>query len=161
MASKMKLTLVGDREILITRTFNAPLALVFEANTKPELLKRWMTGPPGWSFEVCEVDLRVGGSYRYVWRGPDGVLMGMGGVIMEMDPPRRMVSTALFDTDWTGGETIGTLTLTELGGQTLLTNSIVYQTAAARDGALKTPMEQGMAAGYDRLENLLGTYQGH
>src|SRR6266700_131199 len=76
-AGTLKLTTPSDREIAMTRVFNAPRKLVFDAWTKPELLKRWMIGPPGWSFVVCEIDLRVGGAYRYVWRGPDGMEQGM------------------------------------------------------------------------------------
>ena len=101
---------------------------------------------------VCEVDLRVGGQYRYVWRGPDGTDMGMGGVHREVVVPERIVNTQLFDQDWTGGEAIGTMVLTERDGKTFMTNTILYSSPAAREAVLKTPMEQGMAAGYDQLE---------
>ena len=74
---RLTLTTPTDREIVMTRVFNAPRKLVFDAMTKPELLKRWFFGPPGWSLEVCEIDLRVGGGYRYVWRGRGGTEMGM------------------------------------------------------------------------------------
>jgi len=151
----LKLTLSGDREVVFTRQFDAPRQLVWDAMTKPELLKRWLFGPPGWSMEVCEMDMRVGGKYRWVWRGPDGVEMGMGGVHHEIVPPAKIVNTQLFDQDWTGGEAVGTLTLTEQNGKTLLTNTVRYATPEARDAVLKTPMEQGMAMGYDRLEQLL------
>jgi uncharacterized protein YndB with AHSA1/START domain len=151
----MKLTLSGDRDVVVTRVFDAPRALVFEAMTKPELLKRWLFGPPGWSMVVCEMDLRVGGAYRWVWRGPDGTLMGMGGVHREIVPPERIVCTQLFDQDWTGGEAVGTLVLTERDGKTTLTNTIRYASREARDAVLKTPMEHGMAMGYDRLAELL------
>src|SRR5262249_43376249 len=152
---KMKLMTRGDREIVVTRVFNASRALVFDAMTKPELLKRWLTGAPGWSMVVCEVDLRVGGKYRWVWRGPDGAEMGMGGVHREIVPPERIVCTQLFDQDWTGGEAVGTLVLTEKDGQTTLTNTILYASREAREAVLKAPMEQGMAMGYDQLEALL------
>src|SRR5438874_543510 len=109
----MTLTLSGDRAIVVTRVFDAPRSLVFDAMTKPEMLKRWLTGPPGWSLAVCEMDLRVGGAYRWVWRGPNGEEMGMGGVHREIVPPERIVNTQLFDEDWTGGEAVGTLVLTE------------------------------------------------
>jgi len=151
----MKLMTRGDREIVVTRVFNASRALVFDAMTKPELLKRWLTGAPGWSMVVCEVDLRVGGKYRWVWRGPDGAEMGMGGVHREIVPPERIVCTQLFDQDWTGGEAVGTLVLTEKDGQTTLANTILYASREARDAVLKTPMGQGMAMGYDQLEALL------
>src|SRR6267142_2389988 len=114
----MKVTTPTDREILVTRVFDAPRTLVFDAHTKPELVKRWLTGPPGWTMPVCEIDLSVGGRYRYVWRGPNGEEMGMGGVYREVVRPERIVATQLFDQDWTGGETVGTLVLTEQGGKT-------------------------------------------
>jgi uncharacterized protein YndB with AHSA1/START domain len=148
-------TTPGDREIVMTRVFDAPRHLVFDALTRPELLKRWMSGPPGWSMVVCEIDLKVGGAYRYVWRGPEGAEMGMGGVHREIVPPERIVCTQLFDEDWTGGEAVGTLVLTERDGKTTLTNTVLYSSREARDAVLKTPMEQGVAAGYDRLAELL------
>lgn len=154
-AGNMKLVTSGDCEIIITRSFDAPRALVWDAYTKPALIKRWLTGPPGWTFAVCEMDLRVGGKYRWVWRGPDGTEMGMGGVHREIMAPERLVNTQLFDQDWTGGEAVGTLILTERDGKTTLTNTIRYSSPEARHGALKTPMEQGMAMGYDRLAELL------
>jgi uncharacterized protein YndB with AHSA1/START domain len=151
----MQLATPTEKEIVITRVFNAPRQLVFDAFTKPELLKRWLFGPPDWTFEVCEVDLRVGGSYRYVWRGPNGEEMGMGGIHREVVPPERIVATQLFDQDWTNGEAIGTIVLTEQDGKTTLTNTILYSSREARDAVLKTPMDKGMAAGYDRLEQIL------
>lgn len=148
---KLTLTTPSDREIVMTRRFDAPLALVFEALTDPEVLKRWLHGPEGWSLPVCEIDLRVGGSFRYVWRGPDGAEMGMGGVFREIAPPTRMVHTELFDEDWTGGETLVTTELEERDGRTTLTTTVVYTSQAARDGAMKSGMEQGLGESYDRL----------
>src|SRR4029077_8632981 len=112
--------------------------MVWDAYTKPELLKRWLTGPPGWSFAVCEVDLRVGGKYRWGWRGADGTEMGMGGVHKEVAPPERLVCTQLFDQDWTGGEAVDTMVFTEQGGKTTMTNTIRYATPEARAAVLKT-----------------------
>ena len=152
---KMQLATPTDREIVVTRVFDAPRNLVFDAFTRPELLKRWLFGPDGWSMVVCEVDLKVGGAYRYVWRRTDGVEMGMGGIHREIVPPERIVATQLFDQDWTGGEAIGTLVFTERDGRTTLTNTIRYSSQAVRDAVLKTPMDKGMSAGYDRLEELL------
>jgi uncharacterized protein YndB with AHSA1/START domain len=83
----LKVTTPTDREIAMTRVFDAPRRLVFDALTKPELVKTWLLGPPGWSMPVCEIDLRVGGAYRFVWRGPDGTEMGMGGVNREIVVP--------------------------------------------------------------------------
>lgn len=115
--------------------------------------------PTGMELAVCEVDLRVGGKYRWVWRGPDGTEMGMGGVHLEIVRPERIVATQLFDQDWTGGEAIGTIELVEVAGKTTLTNTIRYSSKEARDAVLKTPMEQGMAMGYDRLEEVLPSLQ--
>jgi uncharacterized protein YndB with AHSA1/START domain len=153
----MQLATPSEKEIVVTRIFDAPRQLVFDAHTKPELLKRWLNGSPGWSLAVCEIDLRVGGKYRYVWHGPKGEEMGMGGIHREVVPPERIVVTQLFDQDWTGGEVIGTLALTESNGQTTLTNTLVYSSKEARDAVLKTPMDIGMSIGYDQLETLLAS----
>lgn len=153
----LKLTSPGDLEIVMTRVFDAPRHLVFAALTRPELVKRWMFGPPGWSLDVCEIDLRVGGSYRYVLRGPDGAEMGLRGVYREVVPPERLVSTEEFDQPWYPGEAIGTIVLVEQGGKTTLTQTIVYGSRAARDAVLKTPMEHGVAMGYDRLAEVLAS----
>jgi uncharacterized protein YndB with AHSA1/START domain len=153
----LKVTTSGDREIVMTRVFDAPRELVWKALTEPELLKRWFLGPPGWTMPVCDLSLTPGSAYRYVWRGPDGTEMGMGGIVREVVPPERMVCTQLFDEDWTGGEAVGTLVLTERNGKTTLTNTVLYTSREARDAVLKTPMEQGVAAGYDLLEELLAS----
>ncbi|HEY1270344.1 MAG TPA: SRPBCC family protein [Terriglobales bacterium] len=145
----------------MTRTLNAPRHLVFEAFTKPELIKQWLLGPDGWSMPVCEVDLRVGGKYRYVWRrDKDGTEMGMGGVYREIVVPERIVSTEQFDQAWYPGEAVGTLTLVEQAGKTKITSTVLYESRDARDGVLKSPMESGVAASYDRLEELLGPESG-
>ena len=146
-----------DREIVMTRVFNAPRKLVFDAWTKPELVKRWLLGPPGWTMPVCEIDLRVGGAYRFEWLGQDGTRMGMGGIYRDIVFPERIVNTQLFDEDWTGGETIGTLLLTEQGGKTTLENKVLYSSREARDGALRTRMAEGVEAGYARLDKILAS----
>ena len=151
----LKVTTPTGREIVMTRVFDAPRSLVFDALTKPELVKRWLLGPPGWTMPVCEIDLRVGGTYRYVWRKAPATEMGMGGVFREIVRPERIVTTELFDEDWTGGETLITTTLLEHRGKTTLTVTVRYSSREARDGALKTGMEQGVAASYDRLADLL------
>ena len=153
----LKVEARGDREIVITRSLNAPRALVFDAYTKPELLRKWLLGPPGWEMTVCEVDLRVGGAYRYAWRNQKGTVMGMGGVMREIVPPERLVSTEKFDDPWYPGEGVGTLVLTEEGGRTTITQTILYESTEARDTVLRSPMESGLAAGYDRLEQLLSS----
>jgi len=151
----LKLTTRGDREIVMTRVFDAPRALVFEALTKPELVKQWLLGPPGWSMPVCEIDLRVGGAYRYVWRHADGNEMGMGGVYREIAAPERLVATERFDEAWYPGEAVGTLIFSERGGKTTITQTVLYQSQEARDAVLKSGMERGVAASYDRLAELL------
>lgn len=146
----------GDREIVMTRIVDAPRRLVFDAFTKPELLKRWLLGPDGWSMPVCEVDLRVGGRYRYVWRhDANGSEMGMGGVYQEIVPPERLVSTEEFDDPWYPGKGLGTLVLTEENGRTRVVQTIRYESREARDGVLKSPMESGVEASYARLESML------
>ena len=102
----LKLTTPTDRDAVITRVVDAPRGMVFDAYTKPELLRRWMLGPPGWTMPVCEIDLRVGGTYRYEWRSAEGETMGMGGRFTEVVRPSRLAATQVFDQDWTSGETI-------------------------------------------------------
>jgi uncharacterized protein YndB with AHSA1/START domain len=146
----------GDREIVVTRVFDAPRRLVFDAYTKPELIKQWLIGPDGWSMPICETDLRPGGKYRYVWRNDtDGSEMGMGGVYREVAPPERIVATELFDEVWYPGEAVDTIVLTEQGGKTTLTQTILYNSRETRDAVLKSPMQTGMAASYDRLEKFV------
>jgi uncharacterized protein YndB with AHSA1/START domain len=150
------ITASGDREIVITRAFNAPRQLVFDTYTKPHLLKKWLLGPDGWSMPVCEIDLRVGGKYRYVWKNDaDGHEMGMGGVYREVVPPERIVTTEKFDEEWYPGEAIGTIVFTEHGGRTMLTQTILYNSRQTRDAVLKSPMQDGLTISYDRLEMLL------
>ena len=151
----LRLTTPTDREVVMTREFNAPRELVFQALTKPELLLRWFDGPPGWSLVVCEIDLRVGGSYRYVWQGPNGVKMGMGGIYREITPPERIVQTEKFDESWYPGEALTSTELTEEDGKTTLTLTVAYDSKEARDAVLKTRMAEGVAATYDKLADLL------
>src|SRR5207245_3750125 len=115
---KLKVTAQSEREIVMTRDFDAPRRLVFDALTKPELLKRWLGVFGGWELAVCEIDLRVGGAYRYVWRGPDGAEMGMRGVYREIVRDERIVCTEVFDQPWYEGEAIDTLTFVEQDGKT-------------------------------------------
>lgn len=146
----------GETEILIERRFKAPRELVFDAHTKPELVKRWLLGPDGWTMPVCEIDLRVGGKYRYVWRKEStGYEMGMGGEYREIERPERLVSTEKFDDPWYQGEALGALTLIEAEGGTLLRNIITYESQEVRDNVLKSPMQEGLNVGYERLEALL------
>src|SRR5882762_6535718 len=105
---KLEVTTPTDREIAMTRVFDAPRGLVFDAFTKPELVRRWLLGPSGWTMPVCEIDLRVGGRYRYVWRKPGVPDMGMGGVFREIVPAERIVATESFDDPWYEGEALDT-----------------------------------------------------
>ena len=152
----LKVTAPGDREIVMTRQFDAPRDLVFDAWTKPELLKRWL-GAEGWSMVVCEVDLKVGGAYRYVWRGPDGREMGMGGVFREIVPPERLVTTEVFDESWYPGQALDTMVLVESDGRTTVTATLLYESREARDAVLQTPMAEGVAESYDKLDELLAS----
>ena len=154
----LKLATQGDREIVMTRALDAPRRLVFDAFTKPELVKHWLLGPPGWSLPICEIDLRVGGVYRYVWRrDSDGSEMGMGGVYREIVAPERLVATEKFDQAWYPGEAVGTTVLVEQDGKTTITQTVLYHSREARDAALKTGMERGVAASYDRLAELVAS----
>jgi uncharacterized protein YndB with AHSA1/START domain len=159
--STLKVSTPSDREIAMTREFDAPRQLVWDAHTKPELVKRWLLGPDGWSMPVCTIDLRVGGSYRYEWRrDSDGSIMGMGGVYREIVRLERIVATEKFDEPWYEGDAMDTLTLTERAGKTILTNTIRYASKAVRDAVLKSPMESGVAQSYDRLATLIAAPQG-
>lgn len=155
---RLQITTPSDREIAMTRVFTAPRHLVFDALTKPELVKRWLLGPPGWSMPVCEIDLRVGGKYRYVWRrDSDGTDMGMGGVYREIVAPERIVFSEKFDQSWYSGEAVGTTRLEEQNGKTTLTQTMLYESKQTRDEVLKSPMESGVGASYDRLAELLAS----
>lgn len=151
-----KVSTPSDREIQVTRDFDAPRPLVFDAFTKPELVRRWLLGPPGWIMPLCEIDLRVGGAYRYVWRfEKDGSQMGIRGVFREITPVERLVATERFDDAWYPGEALNTTIFVETRGITRTTITILYESQEARDTARRSGMEYGMAAGYEKLEELL------
>jgi uncharacterized protein YndB with AHSA1/START domain len=159
VTGNLEVTTPTDREIVITRVFDAPRNLVFDAMAKPELLQRWLLGPPGWSMVVCENDLKVGGVFRHVWRGPDGNEMAMRGGYREVVPPERIVRTEAFEfgCDAQSGEQVGTLVLNEQGGKTTLTLTVLYPSKEARDATIASGMERGVAASYDRLAELLAS----
>lgn len=150
----LKLMTPTDRDAVITRVVDASRGMVFDAHTKPELVRRWLLGPPGWTMPVCEIDLRVGGKYRYEWRSADGQTMGMGGKFTEVVRPSRLAATQVFDEDWTGGETIVTTDIVETNGKSTITTTVRFASREARDAALQTGMTTGMEAGYERLEDL-------
>jgi uncharacterized protein YndB with AHSA1/START domain len=152
-SGNLKITTPTDLEIVMTRTFDAPRKLVFEAMIQPELLKRWLLGPPGWEMTECEVANKVGAPYRYAWRRADGTKMSLHGVCREFVPPARTVCTQVMED--VPGETLVTNVLTEQGGKTTLTLTVLYASREARDAALKSGMSRGVEASYDRLAALL------
>jgi uncharacterized protein YndB with AHSA1/START domain len=150
----LTVTTPGDREILLTRTFDAPRRLVFDALTRPDLLRRWY-GARGWNLVVCEVDLRVDGRWRFVSHGPDGMTMGQSGVYRLIRPPARLVYTELFDDQSYPGMSLISHVLAEQDGSTTLTTTVRYATPEGRAVALRYPMKRGVAESYDRLDDLL------
>ena len=148
----LKVSLPSDREVTLTRIFDAPRAMVYDAFTKPELLTRWM-GPHGYTMPVCEIDLRVGGRWRWVFRAPDGSTMGMGGEYLELDPPNGIVHTEAFD-DFPGEARVTTV-LTEENGKTTLVVTSLAPSKEIRDALIASGMEHGAAESYDRLAELL------
>jgi uncharacterized protein YndB with AHSA1/START domain len=152
----LKVTTPSDREVMLTRVFDAPRQMVFDAFTKPELIKRWF-GPRGWSLSQCEVDLKVGGKWRFVLRSPEGQEMGMSGVWRELQPYDRMVHTESFD-DFPGESQVTTV-LTEKDGKTTLQATVRYASKEVRDAVIASGMEHGAAESYDKLNEMFATAQ--
>jgi len=150
----LQVTTPSDREIVLTRVFDAPRHLVFDAFTKPELLKRWF-GPHGWELVVCDVDFRVGGGFRFVLRGPGGKDMGMRGVYREILAPERSVHMESFD-DYPGESQV-TAVFVEEAGKTTMTATVQYYSKAIRDIVIQSGMEHGAAESYDKLAALLAS----
>jgi uncharacterized protein YndB with AHSA1/START domain len=148
----LKVTTPSDREIRMVRVFDAPRAMVYDAFTKCELLRRWF-GPQGFTLSVCEGDFKVGGGWRFVVRGPDGSEMGMRGKIREMVRPERLVHVETFD-DYPG-EALATTTFVESGGKTTVTINLQYDSKQVRDAVVNSGMEHGAAESYDRLAEYL------
>jgi uncharacterized protein YndB with AHSA1/START domain len=121
----------------------------------PSLLLQWMHGPAGWRMVECDFDAVEGGSYRYLWRGPNGRSMSAKGVVRQIIRPTRLVTVEFFDDNWTGGEVTAVVELTVVGGGTLLTSTASYPSRTDRDAALASGMEKGVAAGYAHLDRLL------
>lgn len=143
----------SDREIRMTRLFDAPRHLVFDAMTKPEHIKRWWGNlGPGYSVPVCEMDLRVGGAWRFVNRHPNGEAVFYG-VNREIAPPDRLVFTEIYE-PFPDAESVVTATFTEESGKTRLTVTVLYPSAEVRDMVMKTGMEKGAAISYDRLDEV-------
>lgn len=152
---KTTFTMPSDREVAATRVFDAPRALVWKAFTVPEHVSRWMLGPDGWTMPVCEIDLRPGGEWHYVWRKTNETEMGMRGVFREIVPPERMVNTERWSDEWP--ETINTTTFTEHDGKTTVVCTVLWPSKEDRDKALTTGMNDGWATSYERLADYLPT----
>lgn len=161
---ELKMELRGESEIVFTRHFAAPRELVFDCHTKPELMRRWLTGPEGWSFEKCEVDLKVGGKYLYVWGHPVENRFGMHGVFREIAAPGKVVNTESFIPDLSAydpnapedpGAAINSLSLVSKDTTTLMTLVCKYPSAEVRKTVLETGMVEGMAGSYSSLDKLI------
>lgn len=152
--AELTVTTPADTDVVLTRAFDAPRDLVFDAWTKPELLMRWF-GARGWNLRTCELDLRVGGSWRFVSRGPDGTEMGQGGVYREIVPSSRLVYTEVFDNQSYPGESLITHAFVERTGRTTVTSTVRYPSKEARDIALSYPMKRGLAEAFAQLDEVL------
>jgi len=143
---------------VVTRTFNAPARIVFDAWTKPELLKRWWAPRSlGVSLFRCEADVRVGGGYRYEFGHDPGQPLVFSGTFREVAPPSRLVWTQIFEQMRSAGEAVVTATFTEHDGKTELVLHQAFATKEALDGAIASGMEKGMRETYEQLEDLLGS----
>ena len=156
-----EVTMPSDREVEVTRTFRAPRTLVYQAYTNPELVKRWLLGPPGWSMPVCEMDVRVGGTFRWRWRSDeDGTEFGFHGEFLEVRAPELLRNTETFDPGDLGGS-MGdgpahvTVRLEESNGVTTMITLMKYASPADRDAAVATGMTDGMESSYQVLDQLL------
>ena len=157
MPSRLEVTTPSEREIRVTRTFDAPADLVFECHTKPEYLKKWLSGPSAGACPSAS-RLRVGGRYRYVWRDDtDGNEFGVQGEFRQIDRRERIVH--MESMDGVPGEALCTTTFEESGPQTRFTLTMLFESREVRDGALESGMTEGMSMSYDRMEDLIG--KGH
>ena len=154
MPKPLTITTPGDRQIVVTRDFDAPRDLVFLCYSKPELLRRWY-GMPDWTTHICEIDFRVGGKWRLGQRSPDGYELASQGLYTAIVAPERIEQTDYYDDNWTQGGTVNVLTLTEANGVTTATMTITFTTPEARAAAAASPMAVGMEIGFKRLDTLL------
>jgi uncharacterized protein YndB with AHSA1/START domain len=160
-----QVTLPSDREVRVTRQFNAPRRLVYEAHTKPELVRKWMVGYPGWDMPVCEMDVRVGGKYKWQWKNQeDGKQFGFFGTFTEVNAPSHLGYEEYFDPGDAvetggsmpaGGPCIVSLDLSEQNGVTTLVCHMTYASKEARDGAVASGMTDGMEYCYALLEGII------
>ncbi len=155
----LTMTQLASDQIRVKRSFNAPVSLVWRAYTEPELVKRWLTGPPGHTMPICEIDLREGGAWRYVWQMPEGQMVAYG-IYQAIEPCQQIIHTEIFE-QWPDHPSLITTTFSELYGQTygqtLVTTVIHYDSEATRDAVLKTGMASGMEMSYAKLDSLLPT----
>lgn len=151
----LRITTPTEREVVVTRVFDAPRSLVFDAWTRPELLKRWLEAP-GRSMAICEIDLKVGGAYRFLWRGPNKKDVGMYGLYREIVRPERLVRTESWE-DWDAGESLVTVVLEERGGKTTFTETVLFPSREVRDSVLESGLQQAAAENFDRLAAHLAT----
>jgi uncharacterized protein YndB with AHSA1/START domain len=153
---KLELSTPSDREIVMARVFEAPPELVFDALTQPHLIRQWLLGPEGWAMPVCEVDLRPGGRFHYVWRNDSKQKeFGLHGTYREIVLGKRIVHVENFDESWYPDDCTITTTVDEHDGGTTLTMTMEFVSREARDAALESGMDTGVAASYDRLEQML------
>ena len=158
---KAQVVLPSDREVQVKRSFAAPRALVYRAYTEAKLVQRWLLGPPGWDMPVCEMDVRVGGKYRWRWRSKENDSeFGFSGEFREVEAGARLVHTELFDPGTANegaepGEALITVAFREQGGVTTVTTLTKFGSKEARDGAFATGMTDGMEMSYQLLDGLL------
>jgi uncharacterized protein YndB with AHSA1/START domain len=158
-SATFQVTTPGDTEIWLTRVFDAPAALVFDAMTKPEHVRQWWGQlGDGYSVPVCEIDLRVGGKWRFVNRHPGGEA-AFYGVYQEIARPGRLVFTEIFE-PFPDSPSVVSTTYTEENGKTRMTAKVSYPSKEVRDMVIASGMSKGAAVSYDRLEDLLGRIEG-
>jgi uncharacterized protein YndB with AHSA1/START domain len=150
-SGKLTVSLPSDKEILLTRVFDAPPRMVYEVMTKPEYVRRWWCCMDGFNMPVCEIDLRVGGRWRFVMRGPDGNDVAFNGEYREIVPAQRVVGTEVFE-PYPDSPSLVTTTFEAQGEKTLFRSLVQHQTKEARDMHVNSGMEHGAAIAYDRLE---------
>jgi uncharacterized protein YndB with AHSA1/START domain len=157
---KAQVSTPSDREVTVVRSFKAPRDLVYKAYTTPELVRRWMLGPPGWEMPVCEMDVRVGGKYRWRWRSDEGQKeFGFHGEFKEVHAPAKLVHSEFYDPGDVGGDmgdaALVTVEFIEDKGITIMTTVMDFGTKQARDAAVSTGMTDGMEQSYQLLDGLL------
>jgi uncharacterized protein YndB with AHSA1/START domain len=163
---RAEVTQPSDREVQVRRSFKAPRALVYRAYTEPDLVQRWLLGPAGWSMPVCEMDVRVGGRYRWRWRNnEDGAEFGFSGTFREVLPPSRIVHTEAYDPgtvgdDFPKNDSLVTVTFVQVGDRTTVTTLVDFGSKQARDAAVATGMTDGMEQSYQLLDRLLDQQPG-